>query len=70
MTTVLADTLPPEGKTVLTVHCGTPQNDVPFNFPNVGMVRAWDDGSLAAFDTDGRAVIFLRPGSHWGYLWQ
>lgn len=70
MIPVLTDAIRPQGKTTLTIHTGTPTADTTFNFPNITMVRVWEDGTLAEFDQSGAAVAFLRPGSYWGYIWQ
>lgn len=69
MVDVMADAQRPTGKTSLQLHCGSPGADTPYTFSNVTMVRVWEDGQLAAFDATGAAIIYLRPGSYWGFLW-
>lgn len=70
MAAVLIDATIPVGKTSLAIHCGKPDADIVFNFGGIRMVRVWEDGELAAFDAAGNAVMFLRPGFFWAFLWQ
>ncbi|MGB3706748.1 hypothetical protein [Gordonia sp. (in: high G+C Gram-positive bacteria)] len=71
MTDVLINSTKPQNREVLTVRTGDPSTTATdINLTDANLARVWSSGELAAFNSMGNVLLFLRPGSYWSFIWQ